>query len=167
MLLRKPSKADIVLLAFLAVTAVFVVIAIEPYWTKIIKQQWYVYTDPGRIRLGEKLYLTYCQDCHGHKASGQFPEKPKGGLDELGKQVAPALDGTGHSFHHPLNVWHRQIKKGSRLKNSRMKSWERRMSQYEIESVVAYIQSLWPEELLDQYQKMMVERNILPPQAKR
>lgn len=118
-------------------------------------------SDPQTIALGLHLFGQNCAPCHGKKAVGENPASPMGGWITGRGDLAPALNGTGHSWHHPPEYFFRIIregsalkfKEGSALKGSRMKGWAGRMTDYEILAVIAYFQSLWPEHIKNGYRQ--------------
>ncbi len=109
------------------------------------------YTDPALVVGGEKLFAKYCAVCHGRKAIGENPDKLNGGRKPEGGYWAPALNGTAHAWHHSPDGLFKVIKDGSPAKDSNMGGWKERMSDREIHSVIAYVQSLWPESLRQRY----------------
>ena len=124
---------------------------LEPMWRPMTAAQ------PPReelVQAGAVLYQKNCAACHGAQAQGQEPGQPMGGTRADGTFIAPALNGTAHAWHHPPQMLHRIIKDGSPAPESPMKGWAGRMSDEEIDSVLAYMQSLWPPQLLARYRSM-------------
>lgn len=107
----------------------------------------------GNIQKGKQLYEEYCAVCHGDAGVGQDKEHPRGGRDKDDNRLAPALDGTGHTFHHPPSVLFRITQGGSPDGSSSMPSFGDRLTDDEIRSIIAYFQSLWPDKLMRQYKK--------------
>jgi mono/diheme cytochrome c family protein len=105
----------------------------------------------SEIMQGEKVYQKYCQGCHGKKAIGQDPENPNGGLNNENQYIAPALNGTGHTWHHPTVFLFQQIKNRKVNKASPMPPFSGILSDAEINAVIAYIKSLWPEDIRKKY----------------
>ena len=68
---------------------------------------------PAEIEQGKKLFALNCSSCHGVEGVGQNPESPNGGMLDEGGYLAPALNGTGHAWHHPNSVLFKTIKHGS------------------------------------------------------
>ena len=133
----------------------FALLATEPLWN----QPWAAgeNDDPAVIAQGETLYVTHCQVCHGVKAVGQDVNQRMGGQRADGTYIAPALDGSAHAWHHPEAMLFKIIKEGSPAADSPMKGWAGRMSDKEIRAVIAYFQSLWPQELLARYRKVQAQ----------
>ena len=97
------------------------------------------------LETGRKLYLDLCAGCHGNNAEGQIPERRGGGLDENNVPIAPALNGTAHTWHHPPKLLFRYIDKGSIMKGSPMPAFGDTLNKQEILSIISYFQSLWSE----------------------
>ncbi len=105
------------------------------------------------INAGKRLYDDYCANCHGEEGIGQDPKKRNGGRDANGVLIAPALNGTAHTWHHPPKLLFRYIDKGSIVKSSPMPSFGKELGREEILSIIAYFQSLWPEPIRKHYFK--------------
>jgi mono/diheme cytochrome c family protein len=73
--------------------------------------------------------------------------KPGGGY------LAPALDVSGHMHHHAPDVLMSYLKNGSPAEDSSMRSFQDRMSDQDMRAVLAYLWSLWPEELQSVYER--------------
>jgi len=106
---------------------------------------------------GTVLFKKHCAHCHGDDAIGQDPTQPSGGWDDNMNRLAPALNGTGHAWHHPPELIYEYIEKGSIDKTSPMPSFGSILKDNDIKSIIAYINSLWPDEILDSYRKRFAE----------
>lgn len=97
---------------------------------------------PAVLARGRQLFAQNCAACHGADAQGD-PNWRFRGPD--GKFPPPPLNGTGHSWHHP-RAWLRQmIKSGSPPGQGNMPAWGNTLSDQDIEAIIAWFQSLWPE----------------------
>ena len=105
------------------------------------------------IGAGKELYDKYCSDCHGENGVGQDPKRRAGGWDANRDRIAPALNGTAHTWHHSPKFLFNYIKKGSIDKKSSMPSFGGKLNRQEIEAIIFYIQSLWPERIRKNYFK--------------
>jgi mono/diheme cytochrome c family protein len=117
-----------------------------------------VSSDPEIVALGSRLFEQNCSPCHGRQAVGENPATPLGGWKVGVGQVAPALNGTGHTWHHPPSYHVRIIRDGSTLEGSRMIGWDKRMTDFDIFAVIAYFESLWPPHLKAAYQQRHLYR---------
>lgn len=106
---------------------------------------WHEDADTGRwytqaqMVQGAQIYLTHCASCHGLKAEAT-PEwiKP----DAQGLYPPPPLNGTAHAWHHPFSQLKRTINEGT---SGKMPAWKDRLSDLEVDAVIAWFQSLWPD----------------------
>jgi mono/diheme cytochrome c family protein len=104
-----------------------------------------VSADPGPD--GQALFNRNCSVCHGGEAVGQDPAHPNGGWREDNSPLAPALNGTAHSWHHEPEVLFDYVKSGSVDPTSPMPSFGKKLNDAEIRAIVHYFQSLWPEKV--------------------
>ena len=108
---------------------------------------------PDDLALGKALYAKNCAACHGPNAEGQDVTQRMGGQRPDGTYIAPGLNGSAHSWHHPPEMLFRIVKFGSPAPGSTMVGWKDKMSDPEIKAVLSYLQSIWPEELRINYRK--------------
>lgn len=107
--------------------------------------------DPQRIARGAALYKAHCVACHGDRAQGA-PDWSRKGPD--GKYPPPPLDAQGHAWHHPMSMLVATVREGTLQKGGGMPPWKGVLQDEEIEAVLAYVQSLWPEETYKSWQLM-------------
>ena len=112
----------------------------------------------GLAQNGAVLFQKHCAHCHGEKAIGQDPTQPSGGWDDKMNRLAPALNGTGHAWHHPPELIYEYIEKGSIDKTSPMPSFGNILTDKDIKSIIAYINSLWPDKIMDGYRARFIEK---------
>ncbi len=92
------------------------------------------------IARGKQVYEDTCQACHGDGGVGESPDDPFA-KDEYGFK-APALNDDAHGWHHSDENLMQTILGGS-PRNDRMTAFKDTLSGKDVESVVAYIKSLW------------------------
>lgn len=107
--------------------------------------------DFAAIARGKELYAEHCAACHGEQAEGH-PEWRK--LGPKGELNAPPLNGTGHDWHHSKALLHRQIREGGEPPISTMPGFEDTLSDRQIDDIIAWFQSLWPEEVYQAWYEM-------------
>lgn len=107
-------------------------------------------SDPAElIAVGEQVYQANCATCHGAAGEGQ-PNWKSRGADGL--YPAPPHDPSGHTWHHPdeqlLDIIRRggQAVYGSEASPSGMPAWGDRLTEQDIEAVLAYIKTMWGNE---------------------
>lgn len=102
------------------------------------------------IAQGETLYARSCAACHGADLEGQQDWRTP---DADGRLPAPPHDETGHTWHHPDRVLFQYTKLGGREAlalqgvefDSGMPAFGDVLTDREIWTILAYIQSTWPE----------------------
>lgn len=107
--------------------------------------------DPQKIQRGRQIYLKNCTVCHGLNAEGSPDWRER---DAEGKFPPPPLNGTGHAWHHPQSALMDTIKNGTQRLGGNMPPWKDRLSDEEIELIILWFQSKWPEQLYDAWQRM-------------
>lgn len=89
------------------------------------------------------LFTQHCAECHGDRAEGDPQWRQR---NARGRFRAPPLNGTGHMWHHPRGQLRAIIKFGRPPAVSDMPGWEGVLSDGEIDLLIDWLQSLWPEE---------------------
>lgn len=90
---------------------------------------------------GREVFLRVCAECHGQNAEGY--------ANEL---AAPALDHSEHAWHHPDQQIRDWIENGKLGLGQAMPALGDRLSEAEIQAVIAYLHSLWTPEQLETQQ---------------
>jgi len=113
--------------------------------------------DMQQILRGGRIYQQNCAVCHGKLAQGADNWRQR--VD--GKFPPPPLDGTGHTWHHPHRQLVEVIKNGTAALGGNMPAWEGKLTDEEIEAVLAWIRAQWPDEIHAEWQKInrRAERN--------
>lgn len=104
---------------------------------------------------GKAVYETNCVACHGDTLQGQENWRE---LAAKGEKAAPALDATGHSWHHSDIALADTIRNGS----APMPAFGDTLADQEIEAVVAYIKSTWPAATLAQQPQAGAAASVQP-----
>ncbi len=100
------------------------------------------------VESGADLFADNCASCHGNRGQGSFAWR-KRGAD--GKFPPPPLDGTAHTWHHPLRALATQIKFGAPGGQGMMPGFAGTLSDEQILDVIAWIQARWPDEIYAQW----------------
>lgn len=107
--------------------------------------------DDFAILRGGKLYQRNCASCHGAQGQGD-PNWRHRGAD--GKFPPPPLNGTGHAWHHPLKILRYVIKRGSPGGQGNMPAWQGKLSDRQIDDIIAWFQSRWPDEVYNAWYRI-------------
>jgi len=105
--------------------------------------------DDAQIKRGRQLYLKSCTVCHGINGEGS-PDWRKRDAD--GMYPPPPVNGTGHAWHHSKKVLVDTIKNGTAKLGGKMPGWKDKLSDQEIDDIIAWFQSLWPDQLYEVWQ---------------
>lgn len=106
--------------------------------------------DPIGLMEGEAIYKAECASCHGAKGEGQADWRTR---RADGKLPAPPHDASGHTWHHPLEQWVAITKFGMVPPQapagyvSDMPAFGGKLTDRQINNVLAYIESQWPPEI--------------------
>ena len=101
--------------------------------------------DPVILQQGKQLFQTHCAVCHGQNAQGLTEDWRV--RDENGKYPPPPLNGTAHTWHHPLPVLVNTIENGTLEMGGSMPRWKDKLSRDQILTIVVWFSSLWPDEI--------------------
>lgn len=110
----------------------------------------------NRVKQGRQLFLKNCTVCHGLNAEGATDWQQR---DKDGKFPAPPLNGTGHAWHHSKRALMNTIKNGTSALGGNMPAWKDRLNDTEIESIILWLQSKWPEQLYQAWVRMDKQSN--------
>jgi len=109
--------------------------------------------DAALLEQGNTVFQKNCATCHGDNAQGTVSNWQQ--RDENGKLPPPPLNGTAHTWHHPIGGLAHTIKKGTLSMGGSMPAWEDKLSDEEVFSVIVWLTSLWPDEIY----KAWLQRN--------
>jgi mono/diheme cytochrome c family protein len=117
--------------------------------------------DERTITLGRSLYQAHCVRCHGKNLEGQPDWQTR---LPSGRLPAPPHDASGHTWHHADSVLIGVTKHGLKPYagedyESDMPAFVNVLSDREIEAIIAYIKSTWPERERE-YQERMTARSM-------
>ncbi|MEW8658233.1 MAG: cytochrome c [Candidatus Thiodiazotropha endolucinida] len=113
----------------------------EPALPTTQSERWYTQTQVAR---GQDLYQTHCAECHKPDASGTTEWRT---LDVNGKLPPPPLNGTAHTWHHPLSVLRRTVRLGGVPLGGSMPGFSDKLSAEQIDDILAWVQTHWSDEI--------------------
>ncbi len=114
-------------------------------------ERWYT---AEQVVQGEKLFAQNCAACHGKNAEATSEWRK---TDDSGNYPPPPLNGTAHAWHHPLSVLRETIQQGGVPLGGVMPGFSDKLSVQETDTVIAWFQSLWPDELYQAWYRMEKE----------
>ena len=120
--------------------------------TSTVKGRWY---SVGQVQAGEGIFREHCQECHGEKAAGTVDDWRQP-LAE-GKYPPPPLNGSAHAWHHPLPMLMRTLERGGIPLGGTMPAFADKLDEEERYAVIAYIQSLWSNEIYSNWQRRSLQ----------
>ncbi len=111
-------------------------------------------TVPGRwytvaqVESGAALYQMHCAACHAADGSATAEWRT---ADADGNYPPPPLDGTAHTWHHPLEVLDNTIANGGIAFGGVMPGFADALSSDGRMAVIAWFQSLWPDDIYERW----------------
>ena len=99
---------------------------------------------PEQVAKGADLYLAYCAECHGQNAEGT-PNWRQPGPD--GKYPPPPLNGSAHTWHHPLAMLRQTVRIGGVPVGGSMPAFGDKLNNDEIDAILAWVQSHWSDQI--------------------
>ena len=112
--------------------------------------------NPAAVSHGAMVFKENCQICHGVEAAGVVKNWQQ--RDANGNLPAPPLNGTAHAWHHDQKTLLRVINQGGVPLGGTMPPFKDVLSEEEKSAVLAYIKSLWPDELYAAWQERFGEK---------
>jgi mono/diheme cytochrome c family protein len=102
-----------------------------------------------RLAQGRQLYEANCAACHGAELEGEADWRQRRADGTL---PAPPHDETGHTWHHPDQQLHAITKEGTAAfapgdYKTNMLGFGEILNDDEIQAVLDYIKSRWPEQI--------------------
>ena len=108
--------------------------------------------DPLMLEKGQALYQANCAGCHGMNAEGTIKNWQE--RDEYGNLPPPPLNGTAHTWHHPIKSLAHTIRNGTQTIGGNMPPWRDKLTDEEIFEIIIWLTSLWPDEIYQTWLKI-------------
>jgi len=106
--------------------------------------------DSEQLSRGAVLFKQNCADCHGDQAQGAVNWQKR---DKHGKLPAPPLNGSGHTWHHPMAALKYTIKNGTGKIGGNMPAFAGRLTDAQIEDILIFVQAKWPDPIYDAWHR--------------
>ncbi len=101
-----------------------------------------------KVMQGARLYQQHCAQCHGPEAQGHPDWQTPGVV------AAPPLDASGNAHRRAPAELAAVIRDGAARNGVPvMPGWKGRLSDGEVEAVIAWFQALWPPEVYEQWRR--------------
>lgn len=113
-----------------------------------VEGRWYT---TGQVEQGRGLYAVHCAVCHAADGSASADWRK---LDANGNYPPPPLNGTAHTWHHPLDLLDDTIANGGAQFGGVMPGYSAVMDRSERLAVVAWFQSLWTDDIYLKWQEI-------------
>jgi mono/diheme cytochrome c family protein len=110
--------------------------------------RWYT---TAQVERGRGLYLAHCAACHATDGSATAQWRTPG---TDGHYPPPPLNGTAHTWHHPIDVLDDTIANGGARFGGVMPGFSSVLDDRERLAVIAWIQSLWPDDIYAKWQNI-------------
>ena len=116
-----------------------------------------VETVPGRwytvaqVEQGGRLYHQFCAICHAADGSATAEWRTPG---PDGDYPPPPLNGTAHTWHHPLDMLDRTIANGGAEFGGVMPGFGSALDKDERLAIIAWFQSLWSDDIYARWREL-------------
>lgn len=100
--------------------------------------------DFAQVTRGGRLFQQNCAECHGAMGEGDPNWRT---LDANGHYPPPPLNGTAHTWHHPMSILRRTVRQGGVPLGGVMPAFADKLSDGDIDAILAWVQTKWPDEV--------------------
>jgi mono/diheme cytochrome c family protein len=104
-------------------------------------ERWYT---REQVMRGNVLFQANCAVCHKPDASSTPNWREP---DAQGKYPPPPLNGTAHTWHHPLSILRRTVRNGGVPLGGAMPGFADKLKPDEIDDILAWVQSHWSDKI--------------------
>ncbi len=115
--------------------------AVVTHTASEVAKRWY---SDQQVARGGGLFQQHCASCHKEDASGS-PDWKK--LDAEGKLPPPPLNGSAHTWHHPLPMLRQVIRNGGIPMGGSMPAFKEKLTADQINDILAWVQSHWSDKI--------------------
>ena len=114
--------------------------------TETVPGRWYT---AAQVESGESLYQLHCAVCHAADGSATAQWRTP---DAAGNYPPPPLDGTAHTWHHPIEVLESTIANGGIVFGGVMPGFAAALDEEKRLAIIAWFQSLWSDDIYERWQ---------------
>jgi len=134
--------------AVLALTNLLLACGGETSTDATVPGRWY---SAAQVAAGEISYKGHCAVCHGEAADGTGDWRK---TNENGEYPPPPLDGSAHTWHHPLPILERTIADGGIPLGGVMPGFADTLSRDDAHATIAYFQSFWSDDIYARWEEI-------------
>ena len=116
--------------------------------------RWYT---QEQVAAGEPLYQAYCAACHAADGSATSEWRTP---NPDGNYPPPPLNGTAHTWHHPLEMLDDTIINGGVAFGGVMPGFGEVLSADDRYAIIAWFQSLWSDEIYAKWQEIEARNQL-------
>ena len=146
----KKRNLKVIIVAVCTLIVLFLTISSLLYHKKnnepTINGRWYT---QKQVILGKQIYTEHCLECHNTNAQGTTGNKPLAD----GSYPPPPLNGTAHTWHHPLPILQQIIQNGGIAYGGKMPAFKNKLTNSEQQSVISYFQTFWDDKIYGIWEK--------------
>ena len=110
--------------------------------------RWYT---TAQVEKGSGLYQQYCAVCHAADGSATAEWRTPG---EDGNYPPPPLNGSAHTWHHPIEMLDQTISNGGIEFGGVMPGFAAVLDRDERLAIIAWFQSLWSDEIYERWRRI-------------
>jgi thiol:disulfide interchange protein DsbC len=126
----------------------------------LASERWY---SESQVNEGKNLFSQNCAACHGAKAASIPNWKEP---NAQGQYPPPPLNGSAHAWHHDLALLRKTVQEGGAKLGGQMPPFKDKLSINQIDEVLSYVQSLWPNETYAKWAKRFPPPNAMKVDVK-
>lgn len=120
-----------------------------PVAVDIMSERWY---SAGQVAAGAAVFAEHCAECHGEAAQGTVADW-RARLPD-GSFPPPPLNGSAHTWHHPISVLLQVIDMGGESLGGQMPGFGQMLGDEEKLAAIAWFQEFWSDEIYEQWLMM-------------
>ena len=116
-----------------------------------VKQRWYT---RSQVEAGAPLYREHCAACHKENAEGTENWRQR---DANGNFPPPPLNGTAHTWHHPLDILRMVVRNGGAPVGGAMPAFGQKLDAVQVDAILAWVQSHWSDEIYGMWRERDIQ----------
>ena len=116
-----------------------------------VKQRWYT---QAQAEAGAPLYQEHCAVCHKENAEGTENWRQR---DANGNFPPPPLNGTAHTWHHPLDILRMVVRNGGAPVGGVMPGFGQKLDAVQVDAILAWVQSHWSDDIYSMWRERDIQ----------